>query len=760
MKKIMNYRFISYLTGILLFGFLIKPSEANTSGNSWQLIANIEKNLYSHPELVVKSVDQVLKMAAADNDSLAIAKAYYFKGIYHVYAGSVAKGETWLETAKKIGKNIHNKELMVDCLLELGEVNYNKGMFDKALNLFFEASKMSKVIKYKQGEAAALNYIGKYHHSKGNFKRSHNYYMEALHIASTVKDVDHIIYIKNNLGKHYETLALYEKAMSQYTEVYKMLDQTSNKVLKATTFNHLGNIYEKINDYDLALHYHLNALQHRKEIKYLEGIAKSEKNIGEIYEKQNKLDTALLYYQNSYHRCKGIGYKKGMIKSLYLSGNVNRKKGQLEEAETLYMKAIELSEEIGYEKGNLYSYLNISKLYLARNNHQLARNYLEKGINLSESDDLTGIAIEFYDAMHQLLTSLNDYEHALEYYKLYADTRDDLLNEEKNRNIEKMKIAVETERKEQQNKILRQENELKNLALQRKNAMMIAIGIALVLLAMVTGMIYFRFKNKDRANQALEELNNRISEKNKQLASLNKELDNANKEKDKFFSIIAHELRNPLWWFKNLSETLSEKYHELDKEKIQKTLDSLNDSAKTAFHLIDNLLQWSRSQLGRLKYRPAQMDLTGLVFRNVDLFKQEAQHKNIDIFIHLDEGKKVFIDQELTDTVFRNLISNAIKYTPDGGKITIESKILDEFAEITIKDTGIGISKANQKKLFNPRVEYTTLGLYQEKGSGLGLLLCKDFIEMNGGTIWFESDEGKGTAFYITLPLAMEEVLV
>lgn len=745
------------------FSFLSAFSEADLgAGNKINKLLTIaEKYIYQNPGKAFISSKEAYERASLANDSVHMAEADYYVGIYHVYAGKVNEGEEYLNSALNLFRALNDHQGLVDCMLELGEIYYNRGQFEQSLNYFFKANKLAKEKSYKHGEAAAMNYIGKYHHSKGNFERSHNYYIEALHIAQNVRDIEQMIYIKNNLGKHYETLALYEQALAQYMEVFELLSQTGNKVLIGTTYNHLGNIYEKLGDKEQALQYHMVALQHRKDIKYLEGVAKSEKNIGEIFEQKGALDTALVYYKNSMQRCQKIGYRKGMIKSLYLSGNIYRKKGMLNKAEEHYLMAVDLSKDIGYEKGMLYTYLYLAKLYMLKKNYNQAEDYIGKGIQLSKGDQLTGLLVDFYYLKHELYTSKNEYEAALKHYRLYAQTREKLLDEEKNRNIEELRVTFESERKDQQNKILRQENELKNLAIQRKNALIAAVVAVLIMLTIFTFMIYYRFKSKEKANRELEFLNKKITEKNSQLARLNKELDKANNEKDRFFSIIGHELRNPLWWFKNLSETLTKKFQELEKEKLQKALLSLNDSAKTAFHLIDNLLQWSRNQLGRLNYQPRAVEINELIHRNKELFRQELDHKSIGLHSNITENDlKVMVDAELIDTVLRNLILNAIKYTPDHGTISIESTLRGEFVEVCIADSGIGISKENQRKLFNPKVEYTTLGLYQEKGSGLGLLLCKDFIEMNGGKIWLESDEGKGTAFYITLPLAMQEVLV
>ncbi len=176
------------------------------------------------------------------------------------------------------------------------------------------------------------------------------------------------------------------------------------------------------------------------------------------------------------------------------------------------------------------------------------------------------------------------------------------------------------------------------------------------------------------------------------------------------------------------------------------------NSANRLRRLILNLLQWARSQTGRIEYNPENNDLKFEIDENISLLIESAEAKNLNLYSEIEENTFVYGDKNMIKTVIRNLISNAIKFTHNGGEIKISSKNKNDFIEVAVIDTGIGISKENITKLFRIDAQYTTYGTAEEKGSGLGLILCREFIEKNGGKIWIESELEKGSAFKFTLP--------
>jgi len=230
------------------------------------------------------------------------------------------------------------------------------------------------------------------------------------------------------------------------------------------------------------------------------------------------------------------------------------------------------------------------------------------------------------------------------------------------------------------------------------------------------------------------------------------ELFQLNATKDKFFTIMAHDLRNPFGAILSFSEMLSESLEQNGVSEAVQIAKHIHSSAELTFDLLENLLQWARSQTGRIVFKPQKFILYELIGKTVDLLSSQAISKEV-ILVHLiPKNMVVFADLNLTKTVLRNLISNAIKYTPAAGKVKLTATENDDFVQINVSDSGVGIPPDGLKKLFRIDSKYSTEGTNKEKGTGLGLILCKEFVELNGGKIWVKSEAGKGSEFSFTLP--------
>jgi signal transduction histidine kinase/CheY-like chemotaxis protein len=238
--------------------------------------------------------------------------------------------------------------------------------------------------------------------------------------------------------------------------------------------------------------------------------------------------------------------------------------------------------------------------------------------------------------------------------------------------------------------------------------------------------------------------------------------------KDKFFSIIAHDIKSPFSGFLGLTDLMAKEADQLSKEEIKNMSESLNKSANTVYNLIEDLLLWSRTQTDSMQFKPELLDLHEISRNIINSLKQTAFIKNIELLNHIESDCHITGDSNMIKTVFRNLISNSIKFTNEGGKIEIGTVIKpsegsmvkpseglkpsEGYYEIYVKDNGIGISKIDIEKLFKVEEHFTSSGTKNEKGTGLGLILCKEFVEKHGGKIWVESEEEKGTTFFFTIP--------
>lgn len=255
----------------------------------------------------------------------------------------------------------------------------------------------------------------------------------------------------------------------------------------------------------------------------------------------------------------------------------------------------------------------------------------------------------------------------------------------------------------------------------------------------------------------LAEQNDQLKEKNTQLDEKNVQLKALNADKDKFFSIIAHDLRNPLNTLRLLPEIIVQNIEKYSKDDILKVIRTQQNTMENLSALLENLLTWSRIRQGIIEYCPQQIDVKELIARNVTLLRPNAEQKQITLSSEIEEKTFVYADCHMVDTVVRNLLSNALKFTEPGGNITISAIQNDLAVEVSVSDTGIGIAEKHLPELFRIDTKYKRSGTANEPGTGLGLLLCKEFVKRNDGSIRVESEVGRGSTFKITLPKSSEK---
>jgi len=258
-------------------------------------------------------------------------------------------------------------------------------------------------------------------------------------------------------------------------------------------------------------------------------------------------------------------------------------------------------------------------------------------------------------------------------------------------------------------------------------------------------------------NISLEEQKEEIVTSNEVLTKQKDELNELNAMKDTFFSILAHDLKNPFSSLHSLSGLVIDSYGNMDEEEKMASLIKINKSSELIYNLLENLLTWSRSQRGDIDYSPEKINLSNLVEVNINLHQVSAEKKGIRLISGVAGDLLAFGDREMISTVLRNLISNAVKYSHKGGTVEVNIDEKGGFLEVMVSDEGIGIPKENAEKIFRIDIKHKSPGTDGEKGSGLGLILCKDFVEKNRGRIWAESKEGSGAKFYFTIPVSANQ---
>jgi signal transduction histidine kinase len=623
-------------------------------------------------------------------------------------------------------------------ILEIGYIQYGWGEYEQSLPLFQEALNIALGYKLKDEEARALNLLGKYYHTKGSFAQSVEYYKKAIAVSNELTNRDQQVNFYLNLGKTYISEGNIYHALSNYLKAYEVSEQIEDKLLKADVLNHLGSIYLLLKQPEKSLHYHTKALNYRKQVNDPQAMATSYNNIGETYLSINEFDSAYHNFTQAYQLCKLTNYRKGTIKALTNIGRVENKTAKLEAANRHLHEALLLSTTSGYDAGLVESLLSLGQNFILKKEYSTAIVFFEKGLSKMGEANRSEFKSEAFFGLYKCHRQLGDFEKALQFHEHYAEAERNALLAENNQQLAELRVSFDMERKENDNQLLRQENELKQLALKQRAWIIWSTVVALFFTILLCLLIYNRYVQKRKSHTELKKV---VAE-----------LELANTEKDRMFSIIAHELRNPLYWFQNLTEMLSKNHSKMGQEKLHKSLAAIDESAKNAFHLMDNLLNWSRTQLNRITPKKGNYSMSKLIDDTLCMFTTIIHQKELEVKLQIPKDVVIYVDADLFMCVIRNLVSNAIKYTPEKGVIAIKATVDNSICTVEVSDTGTGFEVDQFSAITSKEYFTSTTGLMNEKGSGLGLKLCHEFVHLNGGKIWVKMEKREGTCFVFTVP--------
>ncbi|MEI7422261.1 MAG: tetratricopeptide repeat-containing sensor histidine kinase [Prolixibacteraceae bacterium] len=706
------------------------------------------------------SLDAATKVAGlasdAHNDTMVI-KSWIVMGSILRLEGKNEEAFALFQRSLQLAEKVKYVHGICQSQLEGGTILYKQGQYEKSADLFRKSLDLAHKGRFFDLEASSLNYIGKYLHTTGRFDESVDFYKRALETYKMYGDSLNSVSVLLNLGKTYIIDSDFYMALKCFLEAFKICKKSSDYSSVSDVCSNLGSIYLTLDQPEISLEYHRKALYYRVLLNTPEGLASSCNNVGKVYLVKNDPDSALFYFGKSLKYCEQIAYLKGKVKALANIGKVFILKSEYLKAKLYLQQSKAIAEKSGYAAGVAEASLELGNVFLSLHQTDSAKIAFENSIIKAKLTNLTEIYHDAYWGLYQCNLLKKNHEKALEYYRNFAQAERKMREAETSARLSELRITFESEKKEDDNALLRKDNEIKEITIKQERFIILLFIFALALTLLLIILLYTRFNNKRKANERLAILNKKVVKQNKELEKLNKELENANREKDKVFSIITHELRNPLYWFQNLTEMLSLKFKQMPPEKVQKTLGALDESAKNAFHLMDNLLHWSRSRLNRITPSINELSLKKLVLESSRMFETIINQKKIQLIIQLPDQAFIKADEDLFMCVVRNLLSNAIKYTPENGVVKIYSAQEKSNYTIFVADSGIGIDSKRRKTIFKSDKETTSLGLMNEKGSGFGLKLCKEFVEMNGGKIWIADNTDHGTCFCFTVPAASQK---
>ncbi len=567
---------------------------------------------------------------------------------------------------------------------------------ERSMQYAYQALQTAQRFHSEKSEAEALHELGIVSYFQGNYENSQSYLNRALAIYKKKNDTFQIYSIYGNVGVYFYLNNENDSALYYFKKAMRYFIYSNRMIPLANSYNNIGLVYLNKKEYDNALYYYKKSLNIKKQVGDSAGIGHTLGNVGLIYLNQENPEKAIEYINKSFGiACRMHDFKNAAISSRNIA-QAFEKLGEPDSAVQYYEHSMMFARHI---------------------------KSIPEELNTAE------VFAEFYEKEHLL-------DSAIVYYKLSNALKDIIKNQEFHKKI--TKSIASYEQKLQKMKSERQKN--------IKYWLIVTIGMGFLILI----ILFKQYRIKQRQNRQLKILNQKMMVSETKLRQLNH-------TKDKLFSIIAHDLKNPFIALLSISKALI-KAEDMTQKEQKEYISKMYISLKSLNELLENLLSWARSQLNKVEYYPEFFkpeDAVSQSVKNLDLL---IDQKNITVNLNFPESTEIYADKTLFRIVVENLLSNALKFSKKDATIEIFGKENTDNMQIQIKDYGVGMSEEIKKNLFKFKYMTSVIGTEGERGTGLGIYICKEFVEKNNGKIWAESREGKGTIFTFTVPKLAKDV--
>lgn len=690
------------------------------------------------------NIDSIMTEANNSGDDELKSKAFLTRGLYHYNKREYSKSLWDFKKAYNYLKKSSNLKLLANIEYNLAK-SYNRLNRRDSAIIFFKKSaanykKAGDINKY----GLQLNNTGLMFWIGTQYDSAIAYYQKALEVRKRIGDKDQLSTTLNNMGTIYYQWGAYSRAFEYYIQAMDYAKQLNN--LRALSLYHtnIGLVYKDLGNFAEAKEYFINAIKYAEKANDIEAFGYAHNSLGDLFI-EDKPDSAIEHFNLALSKYTDIDFISGSIIAYVGLGKAYLEKGEIDKAQKYFQMVLDESKrrDILLRIAEAYKYLGVVEE--KKGNYSQAEKYYRRCIQLSKERSLKPFLRDAHKLLSELKAKQGNYPQAYEELQNYLTVRDMIENEAEGQKFRDLESRLKFE--EYRNEIER-ERLLSEKRQQYINTLIIFVSIILVFV-----LALIRLNRKLRTtNKELREKNQLVIEQSSELEKKNEELKTLNKTKEKFFSIIAHDLKNPFFGLINYTDMLLKNFNTFTEEEVKEILKNTNNLAKNTFQLLENLLYLSSVRTGKIEYAPENCKINSLVNDSLNLYKQQIEEKEIKVNVNASQEHFAFVDKNMISLVIRNLIHNAIKFVNKKGTIKITIFEDDNKVCTAIQDNGIGMDKETLEQLFSPAGTKSNRGTSGEKGTGLGVLLCKEFVTINKGEIRVDSELGVGTKFVVCLP--------
>jgi len=587
-----------------------------------------------------------------------------------------------------------------------------------------EAVKIARQIKHKKFLAESLNLVGVVNKELAQYDKSLTLYKEALQIAEEIKDSFQIAYSLNNIGNIYRIQGSLALALDYIFKSLNVFEKLNEKTGVALCTENIALIYKRQNNYAKALEYLGRTLALQEKTGDRAGRAKSLNIVAEVYFEKGDFESAMNFYLEVEKEYSALNEKNGLVTVWDGIAGIFYKNKEYEKALSYHRRALNLAFKIKNVQSIFTNYMKLGLIYGRLGKFNDADTCFAKGLEISHKAKDVNMEMNGYNYLTEYCELKKDYQKALYYLKKYNSLNETLSKKENIEQVAEIEAIYKWEKNEKERSLLHKDVELKET---QRNYLVFIVILALLAMAIV----YKMYLSK-KADHVKLTKNNRM--------------------KDTLLRIIAHDLKTPFTVIFGYTDVLREDFKNISDEEKLSYIDSIRKASKLSVQLLENLTMWAKSYADKLEFKPANINLNEAVKENFYILDSSAENKNISLISEVPEDIEAFADEEMLKTILRNLITNGIKFTKNGGSVKVSCELLGNEIVIMVEDNGIGMDDITMKSLFDPDEFSSNEGTEGERGSGFGLIVCKEFVTKNGGRIWVESELDKGSKFYFTLP--------
>ncbi len=698
--------------------------------------------LDAKPSTSQQLLDEIFSRQELNNYPKQLGQAYYIQARAYYLQGQYDRSYEPFDKALAIFQELNDQHSIAKCHLGKGMSYTYQGQKKEAKEALNRSLDIFTEIDNDKGLGETFHELGHYYYIFAQDSMALEYYRKGLSIQERLDD-------QKGISNSYFRMAL-AYLSSDKGEALSLLDQSKrlkdeiNDLRGATKVGiSLGVMHEENGNFNTALDYYKESLEANKDFgdKRIDAILFN--NIGIVYLDLGMLDSAIISHQRALNLRRELGNDRGVVQSLSNIGEAYQKKEDFQNSIAYFLEAKTISASNEREPLMPFIGEKLGELHLSLQNLDSANFYLQNTLNLKKKEGNYFGLSSTYRNLSALSEKQNKYQESLEYFKLYKTVQDSAFKASKNRELAEVQAKYDTAKKEKEIGQLQEQNRS-----QRLWQNIYAVGALLALIA--TGFIFQFFRYRSRKNQELLE----IKESQRQ------QLEEVNKLKTRFFNNISHEFRTPLTLILGPLEKLKATVD----SNVQPTVSMIERNGKRLLKLINQLLDLSKIEDGKVSLKASYVDILPLLKGWGNSFHSLAEMNNIDFSMDFSEDQYyLYADQAKLEEVVINLLSNAIKYTPAGGKVTLEVESAEKdqngYLQIKVSDTGSGIPKEELESIFDRFYQASNTNINDAVGTGIGLALVKELIELHKGFIKVESELGKGSTFKVFLPLGKDHLL-